>query len=625
MTERDPMEPGQRPAWIRLAAMTLAAGSLYVLVRGFLAGPCWSLVLLAAVTAWPIWVFQRESELFHRRAVLAGITLEGSGARRAFWPGRLTAVLQVVAALGWAALLLAAGATLSTVQWWVLVADAWVLGLLVAPVGQLLRGQVRPEQLGFVARRWPLAWLNVVVLAFAFLLLDFFVVGAPDTRGLAWSIVAERSFADAGATASCRVAGWAVGGLAALDQLAWHAYQVLIPGLPRQDLKWAAWGFFLLQAGVLAFAYTRLQLGIVALLAGRERSPGPDANAGTKTILATLFALALSWIYAAHHLREFEPTALAGGARKVVAWANPCRTDAAALAAVRAELAADLERARAAAVDEANERIDRELDALFAEVERGVDRYLDWYFSVLGEYQRLGALVVGGFPALMNDKLEQAVAGASFDGRLQALSTSIAGRAETRMAALTDRVGLELQAQARSSPCRFEALNLSALGDLARDRQRFALAAGGGAVAGATAVTLLARRSATAVVGRLGTRTTVRVAGTVGGKTLARQGGSIVLSAAGATAICGPGGPLAALCGLGAGVVAWLAIDETLIRIDEYRFRAAMRAEMLEAAAEQKAELARDLRAIHHVAIERLAADVQRAADRAFIPARDGL
>jgi len=607
--------------------MTIAAGALFILARALLIAPCWSLPALAALTAWPIWEFQRESALFHRRTVLAGVTLEGGWTRRTFWPGRLSAVWQVFVALFWASALLALGALLTWPQWLILAADAFILAVIIAPANRLLKGEVRREFLSFAARRWPLFWVNMTALTVAFLVLDFILVGAPDTRGLAWNTVAENAFAKASASATCQFAGWAIGGLAALDQLSWHAHQILIPSLPRQELKLAAWAVFLLQAGVVALAFTRFLLGIVALMDSRDRRVAAQPGAGTspKTFYLTILVLAVPWLYATYQLRSFDPSTLATGARKVVAWANPCSPDARAIATLRSALAAELDGARVAAKQDADQRIDKELDALFSHVEQGVDRYLDWYFSVIGEYERLGAMVAGGFPALMTGKLEQQLFGSvRFDERLQQISGSIGSETERQMADLSARLGTQIQTSVRASPCKLETLNLSALGSLERDRQRFALAAGGGAAAGAV-VMLLARKASTGVVGKFASKKVFQVAATMGGKVAARRAGSIVLSAAGAAAICGPGGPLAAICGLGAGVVTWLALDQAMVKIDELRFRDEMRAEMLDAARAQKAELANDLRALHHAAIDDMVRGVHDSADRAFIPARDGL
>ena len=76
------------------------------------------------------------------------------------------------------------------------------------------------------------------------------------------------------------------------------------------------------------------------------------------------------------------------------------------------------------------------------------------------------------------------------------------------------------------------------------------------------------------------------------GKVAAKEAGAIALSAAGATAICSPTGPFAIACGIGAGIVTWLTIDKVAIEIDEARFRAEMRAEILKEVQVSKTALA---------------------------------
>ena len=607
--------------------MAVATGALWLLAHALLRVPCWSLPFFAVATAWPIWEFQREAALFQRRAILASVTLEESWIRRRFWPGRISAMWQVLVALCWAVLLLALCALLTTAQWLVLAADAVILAVAIVPVSRRLKSQVRGDAVGFVARRWPLYWLNMAGLALCFLVLDFWVSGAPDTRGLAWNVVAEKAFAEAGADATCRIAGWVVGGLASLDRLAWHALEIIIPSLPRPELKLAAWALFLLQAGAAALAFTRLQLGVIALLERRGQHAAVSPSSGDPTTIfgLTIVALGLPLLWATYVLRDYDPTQLAAGARSVIGWANPCRPDALAVGALKSGLALELAGAGDAAKLEADRRIERELDVLFAPVEQGVDRYLDWYFSVVGEYERLGALVVGGFPQLMTSKLEeQLFGGAQFDDRLRRLSRAIGSESETRMAALSARVGGEIQNNVRASPCQLERLNLSALGDLERDRQRFATAAVSGGLAGIV-VSGLARKASTGAVAKFASKKTFQAAATLGGKVAAKRAGSIVLSATGATALCSPGGPLAVLCGLSAGVVTWLAIDQAMIKIDEHRFREAMRAELLESARAQKDELANDLRLLHHAAIDQMLATVRSSVNLVFLPARDGM
>ena len=136
--------------------MILAAGAALLSAQAFLRVPCWSLLFIVAMMAWPIWHEQREYAQFRRRAVLAAVTVEDSSVRRWLWSGHVGGAWQAVVALAWAIVLLAFGALLQPAQWAVLAADVVVLALLIAPVQRRLAGQVRPERLGLVARHWPL-------------------------------------------------------------------------------------------------------------------------------------------------------------------------------------------------------------------------------------------------------------------------------------------------------------------------------------------------------------------------------------------------------------------------------------------------------------------------------------
>jgi len=100
-------------------------------------------------------------------------------------------------------------------------------------------------------------------------------------------------------------------------------------------------------------------------------------------------------------------------------------------------LGQDLEQTRLGARAQADQAVDAALDDLFADVERAVDRYLDWYFTVIGEYERLLASVAGDFAAAMSERLEQELFGTTrFTDRLaRRVTRSSGGAAAARRAA----------------------------------------------------------------------------------------------------------------------------------------------------------------------------------------------
>lgn len=611
----------------RLLTLPVATVLLFLACREMLKVPCWGLFFVAAIVAWPIWHYQQEYLLFQRRAVLARATTEDSRLRRWLWAGKLSRALQVLTALGWALLLLGFGVLLEPPHWLVLAGDTLLLAMVVGPLRRRLATQVRERQLGVLVRRWPLMLFNLLVLSVGFLLVDFFIVGAPDTRGMTWHAVAEQALGEVVAEADCPGSGLLVGLLAVAERLGWHLSEVLIPRLPEQ-FKLLAWGLFLLQAGLLAYGFTRLQLGVVGLLDARKLRLQSLTGETTfsRTFVLTILVLALFYLYAMFKLRDFDPSELQQQAQQVLGWADPCKPDVAALAALDKAFDSELDSARRDAKQAAKERLDSSLDELFDDVENGVDAYLDWYFTVVGEYQRLAAAATGDLGELMATELEkQLFDEIQFDNRLAASSQSIAAASETRMQDLRRRLGQQADTQFQANPCGLGSLDLAAFGDLDRDGQRASAAVGGGAVVAVVSTKLLAKKTAAAVVGKVAMKKSFVTAAGVIGKASAKKGGSILLSAAGGAAVCAPGGPLAAVCGIVAGAAAWLAFDKAFVEIDEALFRDQMRADILETLNKQRRELADALKLQHAAAIDAMAADIQATGERLFLPARDGL
>jgi hypothetical protein len=600
--------------------MLSATAMLYALSLAVLKAPCWVLFFVVAAIAWPIWRYQREYALFERRAILAGLTHEAHRIRRWLWTGQISRLLQVFVALFWATLLLAFASLLDPWHWAVLAVDAVVLAVLVRPVTMWLAGEVRARQSGLAARRWPLAWINIAILGLAFFAVDFFLVGAPDTRGLAWHEVAGKAFVEINANAACPVAGGLAGGLSALNALAWHAAEILIPSLPSQGLKWVAWSLFLLQAGVIAFALTRLHLGLVAFLDRRQLQSGEPAES-SRAFLVTMAVLFVLGAGTALAMRDFDASSLTAPSRQAVAWANPCRTDPDVLATLRANLDSRLQKVRFEERARTGERADAAIDALFAQAENAVDGYLDWYFTLGGEYQRLGALLVGQSAESMRQELERRVFGEAFSARLEQASHQIAQASQARIFEAAVGLGAEVRSTVQSKPCLLGEIELPALGSIERDALRASSAAlGGTGVAFATG--LLARRAASAAATRAGSKRVFQGAARLGGRAVTKRAGSTLLAAAGGAAVCGA---LAPLCALAAGTVAWITLDKALIEIDELRFRDEMRAQLLESLRLQKAELAGELRTLHNAAIDQAVSDIQQSVQRAFVPVREGL
>lgn len=275
------------------------------------------------------------------------------------------------------------------------------------------------------------------------------------------------------------------------------------------------------------------------------------------------------------------------------------------------------------------------LDEVFAAVRVRLPEFADWYYSLGGEYSRLGMaalaqldLADGNFIAdkaatILFPTQEWEAALAGLDRRMLAMLE--AHRHKVRadwVAQLVDRlashrVPAPLEVAGRSE--RLEPLPLEGLiaRRLDEEQQAFGTrirlsSVAGGAVAGAVLWRQAAARAATAT----GRAVVVRGAG----RTVARTG----VATTGGLAVCAAAGPAAAGCALLAGAVAWVATDLALLRVDELRKRDELLAALDAGLGQLRAQMQNDVLAAYDAVSEEQQAWAATAIDREFRPAQAG-
>jgi hypothetical protein len=90
MPEQLDTAPPQAATFPRLILQALGAGALFFFALALNHTACWGLFVLAALIAWPLWVYRNEVILFERRMVLEHLTRADSGVQRWLWAGTLT-------------------------------------------------------------------------------------------------------------------------------------------------------------------------------------------------------------------------------------------------------------------------------------------------------------------------------------------------------------------------------------------------------------------------------------------------------------------------------------------------------------------------------------------------------
>ena len=565
----------------RLIVILLCTVAWFFLSKLYLGLACWAVFFPVALLAWPIWEYQKESRLFRRRVMLAGVSKEESTARRFLWRGSLSKIIQVFVSLAWAIALLAFSYGLTSLHWQIIFLDAVIFALMIPVVEKLLSGQVNKEHLQTVARRWPLFWINIIVLTISLAAVDFFQ-GVPDTRGLGWVEVVRQAFVIIEPLSECDYSAWCTASASAVTDLSWHLQAWLSDHLSGSFSKTAAWAVFLLKSSVIVLIMTRLFLGVSILF--ERRSIGKTAmnrgNAFPRLFVFTLMILFVPYLYLTAKKIDTRPIDLI----EKVAESNPCAQTTEKTQALTLKIEKQVADQSLAIKSQIDQQIDARIEQLFTGLEPGVDAFLDWYFSVLGEYSILASLVVDDAHEYLLQELQvRLFETVDVDKELAAFNQSLMDQTLTELSGLNERSDALL----RMESCDIKSLDTAALFNENRELVRGSIAV------------LAGYKASSLILTKVATKSSFKVAGKILAKTLAKlasKSGSA--AAAGAAGIaCGP---LVWVCSPVLAITAWLAVDKIIVEIDESFSREGMKEEMMEALAEQKETLSTTLKEHYH-------------------------
>lgn len=603
---------------IQVALLMMALAGLYGIsaqLHGLAYWPVFGMLVLVSL---PMFFALSEGVLFKRQAMLDRAAQPHGWLKRWFWAGNLALAMQVCRAFVLAALLLCVSTLLSTLQWYVVVIDGVLLLLLFHACCRQFSGQVKTDYLAVFVRNWPLFWLNTALLALAFFFLDY-CYGTVDTRSISWDALQEETRETMASGAATAWIGWLSGWLAVIDQSVWHFSQKLIPTIESTTVKIMVWLLVLLPAGIIAYTLNYFLLGVLSIadhVARRQPTESLTRSLLKKFLVVSVALAVLYW--------QLPKVAI----KPVIAQAsgifNPCEVDEGRLASLHLEVREDMQRSMRSAVATAHQDIDRQVDQAFLGVEARVDDYLDWYFSLTGEYSRLGTVAVGKvtgktLEALLQEQLQATMfAPEPVDAMVRAIPQQVFHHSSLAMQYAASNLQGRLVQNARQAPCALGAIQVPVLTqlDFARDAQRAALSLGAGGVAAVAGQRVY--RMARALSSRIASGSIVR-------KLIGKRGGSALGSAGTATALCAPGGPLALACGAVVGGVTWFTVDKAMIAYDEYRYREEMKAQILGLLDQQKSDLKMQIKRAHDAALMQMAEQMRQNIDQAFIPARDGI
>ncbi|TDR54965.1 hypothetical protein DFP85_106110 [Halomonas ventosae] len=272
--------------------------------------------------------------------------------------------------------------------------------------------------------------------------------------------------------------------------------------------------------------------------------------------------------------------------------------------------------------------LDERLDSAFAPLESAVPDYLDWYYSPVGSYTRLGVALMGDLDDWLDEQLHRRlVEGTGLESALADLQADYPRRLVSEQQALADEMVATLQARyapqqvapEREGERRVHELDLDgvlqeALRD-GLDTARWSTAAVGGSGASLLAGRALARRfgaSAAAQGSRLALRSLVSRLGAGGMRSLAAGGA--------ASAVAAPAGPGALVVGTVATAVSLAGIagsEYAMLKVQEALHRPAKQTQLIEAIGETRRALRASLEASASAGAATLTGQVEAQATRA--------
>lgn len=241
------------------------------------------------------------------------------------------------------------------------------------------------------------------------------------------------------------------------------------------------------------------------------------------------------------------------------------------------------ERMRRDPLPATDQAIEERIDMAFAPVYERIPGFLDWHYSIVGQYTELGQAALGALEDAIESRLF-----AALQERIGTATEAVAGIMQKEIRTeIEEWVRRESQTVPAGVTTAYERMLEVTVADTV---DRFtvsavpsALVAVGTGVGSTVAVAVLAKALAKKVMASAALKTVGKVGGGIG----SRLGGAAAGAAMGS--VLGPVG--AVVGGVAGGAAAWLAVDGAVVNIDEYLHREDLERELTELVDEQKASV----------------------------------
>lgn len=250
-------------------------------------------------------------------------------------------------------------------------------------------------------------------------------------------------------------------------------------------------------------------------------------------------------------------------------------------------------------------QIDREVDYVFSPIENNVDHFLNFHYSVIGEYTELGTLALGDIEVMIRDK----VFGSDFEKKLENTSENI----NTQYKSSIDNHLLKIKEIALEDID--IDINTDSLARLEHDIQTNKL------IQFEKAGLLVAAR----IGPKIASKASAKLARTIVVKASAKGATKLATKSATATTAVTAGalcGPFVWICSPVAAGVAWVATDIAFVSGDEYFNRDEFKNEILASVRNNKKLLKNQYKDIYYKSYQKLSSETKKFYKEASIVER---
>ena len=573
-----------------------------------------ALLVTLFATAWFIYQYQAPWQLYRRRAWLAHYTLQGGSLRRLLWRQTFSLLFLSVRALFAATFLIVFASGLARLEWYTLLAGLPLFLILVLWPPRILLREVASTVVGLARLRLAVV-ITTLLTTVALVLLTLFWLDMPDYRGSNIRALLTSEY-ETGSRTGGAVFGPLFGLNAAMDAALWFVMQsaaAVAAELPR-GVKIAAWGGFLIVKTATAALFWTAIAGLLGFLwscRGVARKGPPRLSGHGQMAFVVIALLAL----------------LSGGLLQNPGWltlmGKNISTPFASLESscvspqqrdqLRAESSQHLDTETAASLARIESRVDDQLATIYRSAEQGVDEFLDWHYSIRGQYSQLGvwaASRLGGesYEDFIQSRMVSFVS-EPMENQLAALNNDLQSAFEFEVANLGRQHANYLDSL-MNEDCLQLGVAMPALPvQLARTT------AGFGSIAGLSSYAV--------------TRFGARYAAQRGGQVVATRSASRFASRAATSGVSSSSGvlcgPLVVVCAPVLAAGAWVGTDWLINRADEAMHREELKQVIMEALEAERLERAAGLMAAYQTAMQDIENEVQAWQQQRYRILRDGV